>query len=265
MRAAGRVLADALTAARAAVRPGVTTADIDRVVADVIAAAGATSNFLGYPGGPNSFPATICASVNEEVVHGIPSSRQLRAGDLLSIDAGCILDGWHADSAVTVPVEEPGSMEDVDLVTAAELAMWSGIAAADVGGRLGDISAAIQRSVEKSGQQDGRRYGSVVGYGGHGIGSSMHMDPFVANQGKKGKGPRLEAGMALAIEPMLTLGKPAVQELEDGWTVSTRDGRRAAHVEHSIALTDAGLCVLTATDGGATGLAPFGVVPVSLD
>ena len=266
MRASGRVLADALTAARQAVRPGATTADIDQVVAEVITSGHAISNFLGYPGGPNSFPATICASVNEEVVHGIPSKKRvLKDGDLLSIDAGCILDGWHSDSAITVHVGEPPSMDDVDLVAAADLSMWAGIAAAHPGGRLGDISAAIQASVERSGRHDGRRYGSVAGYGGHGIGTAMHMDPFVPNQGKKGKGLRLDPGMALAIEPMLTLGKPATHELEDGWTVATRDGGRAAHVEHSIAITEDGICVLTAIDGGATGLAPFGVVPVSLD
>lgn len=269
MRAAGLILARALDAARAAVRPGATTADIDEVVAAVIAEAGALSNFKGYgggPGGAGAFPATICASVNNEVVHGIPStSRVLVEGDLLSIDAGCILDGWHADSAISVHVGEPPSMDEVDLIAATDRSMWAGIAAARAGGRLGDVSNAIQISVETSARQDGRRYGSVSGYGGHGIGTAMHMDPFVPNEGRKGKGPRLQPGMALAIEPMLTLGRPATRETGDGWTVVTADGSRAAHTEHSIAILSEGVSVLTAADAGAAGLAPFGVVPVSLD
>jgi methionyl aminopeptidase len=204
--------------------------------------------------------------VNDEVVHGIPAAdRILQEGDLLSIDAGCILDGWHSDSAVSVHVGEPPSMEEVDLIAACDLAMWAGIAAAHANGRLGDISAAIEQSVAKSGRNDGRRYGSVAGYGGHGIGTAMHMAPFVANQGKRGKGPRLAPGIALAIEPMITLGRPATRELADGWTVVTRDGARAAHFEHSIAISEDGITVLTAADGGLAGLAPFGVVPVSLD
>jgi methionyl aminopeptidase len=204
--------------------------------------------------------------VNDEVVHGIPAAdRILQEGDLLSIDAGCILEGWHSDSAVSVHVGEPPSMEEVDLITACDLAMWAGIAAAHANGRLGDISAAIEQSVATSARQDGRRYGSVAGYGGHGIGTAMHMSPFVANQGKRGKGPRLAPGIALAIEPMITLGRPATRELADGWTVVTRDGARAAHFEHSIAISEDGVTVLTAADGGMAGLAPFGVVPVSLD
>ena len=146
------------------------------------------------------------------------------------IDAGCILDGWHSDSAVSVHVGEPPvTMEEVDLITACERAMWAGIAAARAGGRLGDVSWAIENSVHRPAREDGRRYGSVAGYGGHGIGTAMHMAPFVANQGKRGKGPRLVAGTALAIEPMITLGRPATRELADGWTVVTKDGARAAH------------------------------------
>ena len=268
MRASGLVLASAIVAGRAAVRPGASTLDIDAAVAAVIAEAGATSNFLHYGarGADRGFPATICASVNDEVVHGIPtSSRILREGDLLSIDAGCILDGWHSDSAVSVHVGEPPSMEEVDLITACNRAMWAGIAAARAGGRLGDVSFSIEHSVAQSGHEDGRRYGSVEGYGGHGIGTAMHMAPFVPNQGKRGKGPKLAAGTALAIEPMITLGRPATRQLSDGWTVVTKDGARAAHTEHSIAITDDGICVLTADDGGLAGLAPFGVTPVSLD
>jgi len=268
MRASGRVLAEAIAVGRAAVVPGASTLDIDQAIAAVIADAGATSNFLHYGahGSDPGFPATICASVNDEVVHGIPSAdRILQEGDLLSIDAGCILDGWHSDSAVSVHVGEPPSMEEVDLIVACDLAMWAGIAAAHANGRLGDISAAIEQSVATSGRNDGRRYGSVAGYGGHGIGTAMHMAPFVANQGKRGKGPRLAPGIALAIEPMITLGRPATRELSDGWTVVTRDGARAAHFEHSIAISEDGITVLTAADGGVAGLEPFGVVPVSLD
>jgi methionyl aminopeptidase len=268
MRASGLVLARAIVAGRAAVGPGVSTLEVNDAVAAVIADAGATSNFLHYGarGSAPGFPATICASVNSEIVHGIPSAtRILATGDLLSIDAGCILDGWHSDSAVSVHVGEAPSMDEVDLIAACELAMWSGIATARPDGRLGDLSSAIQDSVDQSARQDGRRYGSVVGYGGHGIGTAMHMAPFVPNQGKRGKGPRLIPGMALAVEPMITLGRPATRELADGWTVVTKDGSRAAHVEHSIAITDDGVSVLTAADAGVAGLARFGVVPVSLD
>jgi methionyl aminopeptidase len=267
MRASGLILARAIEAGRAAVRPGATTGDVDAAVAAVIAEAGAVSNFLHYGahGDDGGFPATICASVNDEVVHGIPGARILVEGDLLSIDAGCVLDGWHSDSAVSVHVGEPPSMAEVDLVNATELAMWAGIAAVKAGGRLGDVSWAIETSGEKSGAQDGRRYGSVSGYGGHGIGTAMHMDPFIPNQGKRGKGPRLAPGMALAIEPMLTLGKPSTRELDDGWTVVTRDGARAAHFEHSVAVCSDGISVLTAPDAGAAGLEAFGVEPISLD
>jgi len=267
MRASGVILARAIAAGRDAVRPGATTADVDGAVAAVIAAAGATSNFLHYGahGSDCGFSGTICASVNDEVVHGIPGPRVLVEGDLLSIDAGCILDGWHSDSAVTVHVGEPESMVEVDLINATSLAMWAGIAAAKSGHRLGDVSWAIESSGNRSGERDGRRYGSVSGYGGHGIGTKMHMEPFIPNVGKAGKGVKLSAGMALAIEPMLTLGRPATKELDDGWTVVTKDHARAAHFEHSVAILEGGISVLTAADGGAAGLAPFGVVPISLD
>ena len=271
MRAAGRVLARAIEAGRSAVAPGASTLDINDAVAAAIFDAGATSNFLHYGarGSDPGFPATICASVNDEVVHGIPlATRILRDGDLLSIDAGCVLDGWHADSAISVHVGEvpdgDQGLAETDLIAACDRAMWAGIAAARAGGRLGDISFAIDSSVHQSGALDGRRYGAVEGYGGHGIGTAMHMAPFVPNQGKRGKGPRLVAGTALAIEPMITLGKSATRELADGWTVVTKDGARAAHTEHSIAITDDGICVLTAADGGVAGLARFGVSPISL-
>lgn len=272
MRAAGRLLADALAAGRAAVAPGVSTRQVNDAIATVIAEGGGTSNFLHYgaQGDDPGFPATICASVNDEVVHGIPSTTRILAdGDLFSIDAGCVLDGWHADSAISVHVGEPADgdrgAEEVDLIAACERAMWVGISAARAHGRLGDVSAAIEQSVSWSTRADGRRYGSVAGYGGHGIGTAMHMAPFVANQGKRGKGPRLAPGTALAIEPMLTLGRPGTRLLADKWTVVTKDGARAAHWEHSIGISEDGVCVLTAADGGVAGLAPFGVTPISLD
>jgi methionyl aminopeptidase len=250
MRRAGLVVADALERMRAAVAPGVSTAELDRIAEETIRAAGAVPSFQGYHG----YPASICSSVNDQVVHAIPSHRQvLREGDLISIDCGAELDGWHGDAAITVPVGEVRS--DVrGLVRVAEDAMWAGIAAAARGarsgrGRLSDISFAIQSSVRKAG-----RYGIVEGYGGHGIGSAMHQDPFVDNTGRPGKGPALHTGMALAIEPMITRGRPKVAELDDGWTVVTVDGSVAAHVEHTMAICDDGVWVLTARDGGRSRL-----------
>ena len=246
MRRAGLVVADALERMRAAVAPGVSTAELDRIAEETIRAAGAVPSFKGYQG----YPASICSSVNDQVVHAIPSRRQvLREGDLISIDCGADLDGWHGDAAITVPVGEVRS-DLRGLVRVAEDAMWAGIAAAARGarsgkGRLSDISFAIQSSVRKAG-----RYGIVEGYGGHGIGSAMHQDPFVDNTGRPGKGVPLRAGMALAIEPMITRGKPKVAELDDGWTVVTLDGSVAAHVEHTMAICDDGVWVLTAHDGG---------------
>jgi methionyl aminopeptidase len=246
MRRAGLVVADALERMRAAVAPGVSTAELDRIAEETIRAAGAVPSFKGYHG----YPASICSSVNDQVVHAIPSPRQvLREGDLISIDCGADLDGWHGDAAITVAVGEVRA-DLRGLVRVAEDAMWAGIAAAARGarsgrGRLTDISFAIQSAVRKAG-----RYGIVEGYGGHGIGSAMHQDPFVQNSGRPGKGPMLRPGMALAIEPMITRGRPKVAELDDGWTVVTTDGSVAAHVEHTMAICDDGVWVLTARDGG---------------
>ncbi|GAA1030452.1 type I methionyl aminopeptidase [Virgisporangium ochraceum] len=251
MREAGLVVARALAAMRAAVAPGVSTAALDAVAHDVIRSAGAVPSFLGYHG----YPATICSSVNEQIVHAIPSTRQvLRDGDLISLDCGAILDGWHGDAAISVVVGEAPRPELAKLVTGAEEALWAGIVTAARamragGGRLGDISAAIERASRQN-----KRYGIVRGYGGHGIGTEMHMEPFVLNYGKPGRGPHLVPGMCLAIEPMLTLGSPRTVELADGWTVVTADGSVAAHVEHTVALFDDGVWVLTADDGGASRL-----------
>jgi methionyl aminopeptidase len=226
----------------------------------VIREAGARPSFKGYHG----FPASICSSVNEQIVHAIPSPRQvLREGDLISIDCGAVLNGWHGDAAITVPVGEVRP-ELLRMTEATEDAMWAGIAAAARGvmsgrGRLTDVSWAIERAVRMA---PGRRYGIVQGYGGHGIGSEMHQDPHVLNHGRPGRGPKLVPGMALAIEPMLTVGSPKTWELGDGWTVVTRDGSVAAHVEHSVALFEDGVWVLTAPDGGRARLGDSLIAPV---
>jgi methionyl aminopeptidase len=252
MRRAGLVVAKALAATRAAVAPGVTTATLDALAEGVIRDAGAVPSFKGYHG----YPATICSSVNDQIVHAIPSPKQvLRDGDLISIDCGAILGGWHGDAAISVLVGDSGPDRDRRrrLIEAAEEALWAGIAAASRSlrsgrGRLGDISAAIEASIRS---QRPQRYGIVRGYGGHGIGSEMHQEPFVLNHGRPGRGPHLQPGMCLAIEPMLTLGSPRTAELADGWTVVTVDRSVAAHVEHTVALLEDGVWVLTADDGGA--------------
>jgi methionyl aminopeptidase len=256
MRRAGLLVARALSTMRAAVAPGVTTAALDALAEAVIRDAGGVPSFKGYHG----YPATICSSVNEQIVHAIPSPKQvLRDGDLISIDCGAILDGWHGDAAISLLVGAGGPDRDCRqrLADASEEALWAGIGAAARSvrsgrGRLSDISAAIEASVR--GRATGgrpERYGIVRGYGGHGIGSEMHQEPFVVNHGKAGRGPRLVPGMCLAIEPMLTLGSPRSVELADGWTVVTADRSVAAHVEHSVALFEDGVWVLTAEDGGA--------------
>lgn len=254
MRRAGLVVAEALRSMSEAAGPGVSTADLDEIARDVLRRAGATSSFLGYDIGSGPYPAVICASVNDRVVHGIPSvSEKLADGDLVSIDFGAIVDGWHGDAAVSVGVGAV-SEEVRALSEACERALWAGLAKVRPGGRLGDISHAVETSVRASG-----RYGIVAGYGGHGIGSAMHLDPHILNYGRAGKGPRLLAGMAVAIEPMITLGGRATREHADGWTVSTVDGSWAAHWEHTVAILDDGPWVLTALDGGRARLAELGV------
>lgn len=255
MRAAGQVVAQGLAEMSAAAVPGASTADLDRIGRDVIARGGAVSSFLGYAFPP--FPGVICSSRNEAVVHGIPSTSDVIAdGDLVSIDYGAIVDGWHGDAAVTVAVGDT-SAEARAMSQACRTALWDGIAAAVVGGHLGDISHAVEQSIRRSGS-----YGIVENYGGHGIGTEMHMDPHILNYGKSGRGPRLVDGMALAIEPMITMGSPRTKELPDDWTVVTADGSWAAHWEHTVALLPDGLWVLTAEDGGRAELSARGV-PVS--
>jgi len=248
MRRAGLVVGRTLEVLRAAVRPGVTTAELDAIAEDTIRTAGAVPSFLGYQG----FPASICTSVNDEVVHGIPGRRELREGDLVSLDCGAIVDGWHGDAAITVPV---GDVREqlLTLVADTEAAMWAGIAAARPGGRVGDISEAVESRLRQEG-----RYGILEDYTGHGIGTAMHQPPDVPNVGARGRGARLVPGMALAVEPMVTLGSHETEVLDDEWTVVTADGSWAAHVEHTFALTDRGAWVLTALDGGEQALTDLG-------
>ena len=241
MAVAGSLVASALHAVHEAAVPGVSTLDLDKIAESVIRDAGGTPSFLGYHG----FPASICSSVNDRVVHGIPSPTEtLAAGDLVSIDCGAIVDGWHGDSAMTFGV---GPLIPVDeaLSQATKASMEAGIAAMVPGNRLTDISHAIETGTRAAEKRYDRRFGIVAGYGGHGIGRRMHMDPFLPNEGQPGRGPYLVAGSVLAIEPMLTLGTTATVELEDGWTVVTADGSRAAHWEHTVAVTDDGPRILT--------------------
>jgi methionyl aminopeptidase len=246
MREAGLVVAAALSATVRAVEPGISTAVLDAIAERVIRDAGAVPSFKGYQG----FPATICTSVNDEVVHGIPRPEvRLAAGDLISVDCGAIVGGWHGDAAVTVGVG-PLTPAQSGLLETCERALWQGLSHAVAGGRLSDISAAVEATASAPGE-----YGIVEDYVGHGIGSQMHMDPPVPNYGRPGRGPLLVEGMALAVEPMLVLGDPQTRLLADDWTVVTEDGSRAAHFEHTVAITADGPWVLTAPDGGASGLA----------
>ncbi|WP_040794542.1 type I methionyl aminopeptidase [Nocardia higoensis] len=241
MAAAGAVVGRALVAVREAAAPGVSTKELDEVAEAVIREAGAVPSFKGYHG----FPASICASVNDRVVHGIPSAEEiLTEGDLVSIDCGAVLDGWHGDSAWTFGI---GAIIEADrlLSEATRLSMEAGIAAMLPGNRLTDISHAIELGTRAAEKEHGRAYGIVDGYGGHGIGREMHMDPFLANEGAPGKGPQLVVGSVLAIEPMLTLGTVDTKILDDDWTVVTTDGSRAAHWEHTVAVTEDGPRILT--------------------
>ncbi|GAA4951341.1 type I methionyl aminopeptidase [Streptomonospora halophila] len=249
MREAGKVVARTLDMLRAAVEPGMSTLDLDAVAERCIRDAGAVPSFKGYYG----FTGSICASVNEEVVHGIPrAGKTLREGDLVSIDCGAILDGWHGDSAITLAVGE-ARPQDARLMDVCEEAMWRGIAELRPGKRLGDIGAAIDGYMRSQG-----RFGNVQEYGGHGIGTEMHMDPHVLNYGRRGKGQELVEGMCLAIEPMANAGTRHVVELDDGWTVVTRDGERSTHFEHSVAITADGPLVLTAREENRERIAALG-------
>ncbi|WP_371668343.1 type I methionyl aminopeptidase [Streptomyces sp. NBC_00289] len=249
MYATGRVVGRALTAVRQAADVGVSLLELDELAHGVLREAGATSPFLGYRPSfaPTPFPAVICASVNDAIVHGIPDGYRLRDGDLLSVDFGAQLDGWAGDSAISFVVGEPRPA-DVRLVETAERALAAGIEAAVVGNRVGDIAHAVGSVCRAAG------YGIPDGFGGHGVGRRMHEDPPVPNEGRPGRGLRLRRGMVLAIEPMLIgSGADGYHEAPDGWTLRTNDGSRAAHAEHTVAITDAGPRVLTARQEARTG------------
>ena len=251
MRVAGLLVGETLEVLRAAVRPGVTTLELDTLAETHIRDHGGIPSFKGYSHPP--FPATICASVNDEVVHGIPGPRVLAEGDVVSIDCGAIVSGWHGDAAITVAVGEVP--EDVqELLRVTEESLWRGMAAARLGGRVTDISHAIETCVRGHG-----RYGILEDYTGHGIGTEMHMAPNVPNYGRRGRGPSIVEGLALAVEPMVTLGSKHTDLLEDEWTVATVDGSFAAHFEHTFTVTSRGTWVLTAVDGGESRLAELGV------
>ncbi|MFE8948717.1 type I methionyl aminopeptidase [Streptomyces sp. NPDC007856] len=244
MHAAGQVVGRALTAVRRAADVGVSLLELDEVAREVLREAGASSPFLGYRPSfaPTPFPAVICASVNDAIVHGIPTGYRLRDGDLVSIDCGATLDGWAGDSAISFTVGRPRPA-DLRLVETAERALAAGIEAAVVGNRIGDIAHAVGRTCRTAG------YGIPDGFGGHGVGRRMHEDPEVPNEGRPGRGLPLRPGMVLAIEPMLIAsGKDAYHAAGDGWTLRTSDGSRAAHVEHTVAITDSGPRILTARE-----------------
>ncbi|MET7763083.1 type I methionyl aminopeptidase [Streptomyces sp. NPDC005336] len=258
MREAGLVVAAIHEATREAAVPGATTKDLDDVARKVLADHGAKSNFLGYGG----FPATICTSVNDVVVHGIPDRETvLKDGDIISIDAGAIVDGWHGDAAFTVFVGTGHAPELHELSRVTEESMWAGIAAVRKGNRLIDISKAIEGYIRRQPRPASGKYGIIEDYGGHGIGSQMHMDPHLLNyvSKKRGKGPKLVPGFCIAIEPMVSLGTARTHVLPDDWTVKTDDATWSSHWEHSVALTEEGPLVLTALDGGKAKLAELGI------
>ncbi|MCX4538547.1 type I methionyl aminopeptidase [Streptomyces sp. NBC_01669] len=241
MREAGRVVARALAAVREAAGVGVSLQELDEAARSVLAEAGAASPFLGYRPSfaPVAFPAVICTSVNDAVSHGIPTGYRLRDGDLVSIDCGAQLDGWTGDAAITFTVGTP-SPGDLDLIEATQQALDAGIAAAQVGSRIGDISHAVDTVARKAG------CGMPADFGGHGIGRRMHEDPHVPNRGRPGRGFPLRHGLVLAIEPMLMAGGQNTYRTDiDGWTLRTTDGSRAAHIEHTVAITDQGPRILT--------------------
>ncbi len=250
MRKAGLLVGQTLNLLRESIKVGMRTDALDAIAAASIKRGGGTSNFLGYHG----YPATICISVNDEIVHGIPGDRVINDGDVVSIDCGAIIEGWHGDAAFSVGV---GNVDPADhkMMNVCGESMWSGIAAGKLGGRLTDIGYAIEQYTNSQG-----KYGILQEYGGHGIGTEMHQEPHVLNFGKAGNGPELVVGMALAIEPMITRGSPKTHVLADDWTVVSNDGSRGSHFENSFAiLPDGKPFVLTAIDGGKAKLATLGI------
>ena len=250
MRKAGLVVADTLKLIKQSAQIGMTTLDLNEIAVTNLAKHGAKSSFLGYHG----FPAVICASVNEEVVHGIPNKRKLVSGDLLSVDFGAIIEDWHGDAAISFGLGEIDPA-DQKLMDVCEESMWRGIAAGKKGGKLTDISAAIEGYINSQG-----KYGILREYGGHGIGSAMHQEPHILNFGPAGNGPELVAGMALALEPMITRGNERTKVLSDDWTVVSYDSSKGAHFEHTYTIAPDGKAfVLTALDGGKEQLGRLGI------
>ena len=259
MRIAGQLTAEALRAVREAVKPGISTLELDQIAEQTIRAGGGTPNFQLVPG----YFHTICASINSAVVHGIPSNRKLEAGDLLSVDCGAEVDGWNGDSAFSIVV--PG--DDSDLARqrqiqsdVCEASLWAGIAAFAGASRLNEVGIAIEQHIKSQGP-----YGILQEYIGHGIGRTMHEDPAVFNYKTRDAGPKVEPGLCIAIEPMITAGDQQTVIQDDDWTVETMDGSDGAHWEHSVARHSKGIWVLTEPDGGKAKLKPFGITPISLD
>jgi methionyl aminopeptidase len=259
MRVAGLLTQKALQAVKAAIKPGVTTLELDQIAEKTIRDGGGIPNFQLVPG----YYHTICASVNSEVVHGIPNNRVLQAGDLVSIDCGAEVDGWNGDSAFSIVVpgrDDAQTAERQKQSDVCEGSLWAGIAALAKAKRLNEVGVEIEKYILERGN-----YGILEQYVGHGIGRSMHEDPAVFNYRVRDPGPKVEPGLCVAIEPMITAGNQRTQVLEDEWTVATKDGSDGAHWEHSVAVHSRGIWVLTAEDGGVEGLKPFGITPVPLD
>jgi methionyl aminopeptidase len=250
MRASGLVTAKALAAVRAAIVPGAVAKDLDTLAEQVIRDHGARPNFLGYDG----FPASICLSINDVVVHGIPGRQVIHPGDVVSVDCGAELDGWHSDAAFTVAVAEAPALASC-LVDVTEQGLWDGIAAFGWAKHLGEVGAAVEAGVELAEPS----FGILEDYVGHGIGTAMHMAPDVPNVALRGRGPKVQPGLVVAIEPMVVTGRIATVLESDGWTVRTVDGGLAAHWEHTVARTEGGIWVLTADDGGAAALRERGL------
>jgi methionyl aminopeptidase len=271
MREAGLITAAALREVRKAIRPGVTTLELDAIAEATIVKRGAHSNFQLVDG----YFHTICSSVNDEIVHGIPGGRVLEAGDIVSIDCGAEKGEWNGDSAITVIVPNEDGSEPTQigaekyavrklLSDVTEQSLWVGIAALAKAAYLHEVGAAIEEFIVEQVEKHGQRFGILDQYVGHGIGRSMHEDPPVYNFAVRDLGPKVVPGLCVAIEPMITAGSNKTKVLKDGWTVSTKDGSDASHWEHTVAVHDKGIWVLTAEDGGAAGLAPYGIKPVAL-
>lgn len=263
MREAGLITRAALEAVRKAIKPGVSTLELDKIADDAMRALGAHSNFQLVEG----YFHTVCASINDEVVHGIPrEDRVLAAGDLISIDCGAEINGWNGDSAFSMVV--PGEADEAVVASRRQLSdvtegsLWVGIAALAEATHLNEVGAAIEAFVAEKAEEHGRSYGILEDYIGHGIGRTMHEEPAVFNYEVRHKGPKVAPGLVVAIEPMITGGSDDVHVLADGWTVAAVDGSDAAHWEHTVAVHEGGIWVLTAEDGGVSGLAPFGITPV---